>query len=660
MKKSLLFFLSVSLILVTALFRPTTSFAGNDWRPVTPEEMQLKADQISKNADAAILFSETYIDDSDQVGVTYSEYVRIKVFTDRGIEEASNRHLLYTSRERIKDVKGRTIKPDGTIVELKKEDVFDKSLLKVSHGQVFEKTFTLPAVTPGSIIEYRYRRISDDNSPRFKVELQQDFFAKEVKIYIKPFQNSESAGMRWITFNLMPDQKIESPKKEGSWIVIKASNLAGLREEPYMPPSRTRKAWGVLWYTRQDSVAPDKFWASLGDTRLGEYFKEFVGHNKEIKKIVPTIVNQNDDAQTKERKLAQYVQHEIHNTTVGGSDEILVKRKDINGADDVLKAKLGDPDYINLLYISMLQAAGIDAHVAFAYSRSEDVFRKDLTDLFQVLEMDILVAVKSPDGKYTFLDPGTAFAPFGYISWDKQWVSALVMDKKQTEFVDVPLLKAEANATIRSAEVGLESNGDLVGKGDVQYTGTEGISLKRDLYEKSPESQPEEWRKHFAETVPNFTSKDEKIENVSDSDKPLIARFDMRIPSYASKTGKRLLLQPAVFTRGQKAFFPASDRVQDIYFHYPWYEKDHVEFTLPQGYTVEELPQPIVLDAKAAVYKQSFKVQGNKLIFDRELNVELTLVPVKLYGALKNFFDEVYKADQYTISLKQASANQEK
>src|SRR5262249_52686154 len=154
--------------------------------------------------------------------------------------------------------------------------------------------FKLPAVTPGAIIEYRYRRQSDD-VPRFRIDLQQDFFAREVKIYVKPFQSNESAGMQWVTFNLKQSQKIEAPKKEGAWIVIKATNLDGLREEPYMPPSRTRKLWGMLWYTRNESVNPDKYWASIGQGQVGDILRDYIGHNKEIKKAVATIVAPSDD-----------------------------------------------------------------------------------------------------------------------------------------------------------------------------------------------------------------------------------------------------------------------------------------------------------------------------------------------------------------------------
>src|SRR5947209_436266 len=96
MKRIVVYSFIICLTLASFVFTPRQTRAfGEDWRPVTPDELKLTAAQVSPDADAAILFSETYIDDSDQGGITFSEYVRIKVFTDRGVEQAANRSVHF-------------------------------------------------------------------------------------------------------------------------------------------------------------------------------------------------------------------------------------------------------------------------------------------------------------------------------------------------------------------------------------------------------------------------------------------------------------------------------------------------------------------------------------------------------------------------------------
>ena len=112
------------------LFVTPPSFAGDEWRAVDPAELALKTPSVDKDADAEALFWEVRLDDSQPEEFSLKNYLRIKVFTERGKESQSKVDLPYLASSRIKDIAARVIKPDGTIVELKKEDVFDKTIVK--------------------------------------------------------------------------------------------------------------------------------------------------------------------------------------------------------------------------------------------------------------------------------------------------------------------------------------------------------------------------------------------------------------------------------------------------------------------------------------------------------------------------------------------------
>src|ERR1044071_4932825 len=109
----------------------TPALAGENWKPVDPAELGLKAPAVEKEADAEAIFWEVYIDDSQPYELSLKNYVRIKVFNERGRDSQSKIELPYYGNYQIKDVAARVIKADGTIVELKKEDVFDRTVVKV-------------------------------------------------------------------------------------------------------------------------------------------------------------------------------------------------------------------------------------------------------------------------------------------------------------------------------------------------------------------------------------------------------------------------------------------------------------------------------------------------------------------------------------------------
>ena len=69
--------------------------AGDDWRPVTPEELASKTPVVEKDADAEAIFWEVRIDDSHPAELSLKNYIRIKIFTDRGRESQSKIDLPY-------------------------------------------------------------------------------------------------------------------------------------------------------------------------------------------------------------------------------------------------------------------------------------------------------------------------------------------------------------------------------------------------------------------------------------------------------------------------------------------------------------------------------------------------------------------------------------
>jgi hypothetical protein len=61
----------------------------------------------------------------------------------------------FESEGNIVNIRARTIRPDGSIANFDGK-VFDKSIAKHKEHKYLAKTFTLPDVQVGNIIEYSY------------------------------------------------------------------------------------------------------------------------------------------------------------------------------------------------------------------------------------------------------------------------------------------------------------------------------------------------------------------------------------------------------------------------------------------------------------------------------------------------------------------------
>src|SRR5262249_36306362 len=114
---------------------------------------------VDKDAAAEAIFWEIAIEDT--VGdyglqANWSHYIRIKGFTPLGGEGQSKGENPYLQGTEVKNIAARTIKPNGQIVELQSNAINDRTLIKASGLKYKAKSFVLPGVEPGSIIEYRW------------------------------------------------------------------------------------------------------------------------------------------------------------------------------------------------------------------------------------------------------------------------------------------------------------------------------------------------------------------------------------------------------------------------------------------------------------------------------------------------------------------------
>ena len=161
---------SLLAVLCLVLLASAPALAGSDdWRPIDPADLALKAPIVEKDADAEAIFWEIRVADELEAGSSrkvLNHYIRIKIFTDRGRESQSRIDITYFSGSSIKDVAARTIKPDGSIVEIKKEDVLERTIVKAGGLKLKAKSFAMPGVEPGAIIEYRWREVWDRSEER--------------------------------------------------------------------------------------------------------------------------------------------------------------------------------------------------------------------------------------------------------------------------------------------------------------------------------------------------------------------------------------------------------------------------------------------------------------------------------------------------------------
>jgi hypothetical protein len=648
------------------LFFSITTLAGDEWKPVTPEEIAQKTPTVEPDADAEALFWEVYVADEadgNSSQTVLRHYLRIKIFTEKGREDNSKVDIPFGKISgsdvniRIKDIAARTIKPDGSIIELEPKDIFEREIIKANRLKIKAKSFAFPGIEIGAIVEYRWKEIRGDSLSFYeRLQLAREIPVHQVKYHVKPLSiPGFPYGMRIQAFN---GQNTPFVKEKDGYYLTTLSNVPSFKEEPKMPPENAVRPWLLIYYAEDRTLEPEKFWQEHGKA-VYDAHKSQMKVTDEVKKAAAEAVGNATEPLQKVELIFNYVRHQIKNVyddTSGMTAEQIKKLKENRNASDTLKRGSGDWHDIDMLFAAMTTSAGFEVRVGNLPRRTEMNFSRNLTNSYFMQAENIAVKVGET---WKFFSPSNRYIPFGMLGWEQEGQPTLISDSKKPMWVETPISPTEKSMEKRSGKFKLLEDGTLEGEGRIEFSGHVGAFHKEYNDDDSPAQRLQTLRNLIKTMILGSAEMtDSTIENVTDPDQPFIYTFKVRIPGYANRTGKRLFFQPNVFDRNSKPLFNSGIRKNDVFINYPWSESDDISIELPPQYQLENPDAPrLVKDGEGISSDEiaiSFTKDGKFLYYKRKFSFGhngLIYFPAKSYLNLKNLFDAFHKADSHTMTL---------
>lgn len=630
--------------------------AADDWLPVPPEDLALKDNPKGSGADSMILYRESVINASES---TLREYVRIKIFTAQGARQGDVSISYERSQSSIRDIRARTIRPNGEIINFE-GSTYDKTVIKGAGVHFLEKTFSLPNVEPGSIIEYKYVEQYDRSRYiNMAWSVQLNSFTRLARFSIKPDRTAGSPPL-FFRQNNLPSNTAPSAQPDGSY-TLEVRDLPGLEEEPYMPPEDTLRARVEFFY--RDRFVPNKetteqYWNRIGKA-WSKDLDEFVKKKGALSAEVGAVCSPGDSAETKLRKLyarAQRIRNLAFEEAKSKKEEKQENLKANDNAEDVLKHGYGTSRNVNSLFVGLARAAGFQATEIFTVPRSSGVFTPDIQDANQLTNE--LVWVRA-EGKEYFLDPGARYFPFGMLPWMETGVQGLRLDNNKPEIAGPPLPPSSQAVLMRRADLEMDEDGVLKGKLQVDFSGLRGAMQRRDEREEDEAGRRNNFEEQIKHWLPNDSTFDvATISNWEDINLPVHVEGTVQIPAHATFAGHRVLIPLSLFEAPQARFFQPAQRVNDIYFHYPYEEVDEINLRVPPGYRIEILPPQRRVSPGVLFYEISASQDGGAVHVRRHLAVEGVMIPVKYYASLRTFFTSVKSNDEEQIVLQRTDVAQ--
>jgi transglutaminase-like putative cysteine protease len=647
----LLMGLSLFLLLAVSVAQAST------FQLVSADELKMTSEPMAPGAPAILLFHQV---DRDDNGRTSHEdnYFRVKILTEEGRKYADVEIPFSKQGGGITGIRARTIKPDGTIVNFDGK-VFEKTIVKAKGVRYLAKTFTLPDIQVGGIIEYYYTEDLREYS-LFESHwiLSEDLFTKRAQFSLKPYKSSfqNNFMLRWSWQRLPPGSE---PKQGPDGIVrMEATNIPAFQTEDFMPPANELKSRVDFVY--EDDLTdrdPEKYWKHIGK-KSNDYLESFLGKRKAMDAAVAEIVSSGDAPEVKLRKIYDRVQS-IRNTSYEVQktmqEEKRAKEKPVENVEELWKRGYGNGTQLTWLFLALARSAGFEAYGCWVSDRREYFF---VPQTMESRKLNSNVVVVKLNGKDVYFDPGAAFTPFGMLTWSETGTQGLRLDKDGGSWIRTTLPQSSESKIVRNARLKLNGDtGDLEGKLTITYAGLEGMYPRLENRNADEVERKKFLEQELKEQIP--AAAEVELTNKPDwanSEAPLVAEFDVKIPGWASSAGKRAVVPVGIFTAAEKRIFEHANRVHPIYFRYPFEKADDITIELPSGWQTSSMPKPQAQDGHVIVY--NLKVEDNKgsLHLTRKLSVDVLILEEKYYAALRNFFQIVRSGDEEQIVLQPGTA----
>lgn len=633
---------------------PRLATAAPWWKPVDPAELALKDNPSQPGALAMILYRN--VDHNDLVG-SETVYQRVKIFKEEGRRYGDVQVPFFKERyDAIEDVHGRTIHPDGSVVEFSGqvlERVFERR-----RGEKYQvKTFALPDVTPGSVIEYQYTLRWQVTAPGMfsygnwfwardsEWVVQQELFMKKGHFFFRPAASDKFAiSVRTVALPANA-RLVHHPGDDTGTMDVE--DVPAYEEEEYMPPENEVRARVNFFYDLKDMSDPDRFWREQAKGWQSNA-QEFMS-GRAARRQLAAITSPSDNAEAKLHKIYDYVQS-LNNLSYGATREVKEPNKSI---EDVINHKYGHRTELNRLFVALAREAGIDATLVRVPGRDSLLFHKDWPSI-HVLNLEFVLVHNA--GGDLYLNPGTYACPFGTILWEETAAYGLKMDKNPPAFIQIPVPDPSASQFKTASQMVLDSDGTLAGDVELTLTGQAALDQRIPATMKDAKGRSN----MMVDLLKGWISTGADVElikvNSWEASTPLVATFKVSIPNFATTTGHRAIFRNTLMAGAYKNPFVPARRIYPIRMEFPFERVDDLTITLPKGVDVESLPKPVTGKNGLGELTTQYVNENGALHLTREFRLVGMFMDTEYYPAVRTYFQTLQTNANEPIVLKLAAA----
>ncbi len=583
-----------------------------------------------------------------RVSQTYSSLEvegRIKLLTQEG-KKYGEVEVPHNDFVRLVSFEGRTVLPDGRVVPLPKDAVFEQ---KVSGQRNWsETTATFPALEPGAILDYRYE-LRFESIAHLDPWYFQDAIPtlhSEITYYVP----SDVAAAPWGRASF--GAKFQSHQRRtarGTEFKVWMDDLPPIPDEPEAFPFEDLSSRFLLLPTSINSGGAGRYllfddWKATCNV-LDSYYADVLHRDDAVRAKAREIARAaGDDPEARARALFAFVRDSISTAPVLG-----VVPVGGGTLDDRLEAQRADSAGKALMLQTMLDAAGVVGDLVWAADRRYG--RVDLEVANPNWFEKVLVRVEL-GGRDVFLDPSDPGNGFGYLDADLEGMDSLVYSRRKPEKIELPSRPWESNTRHATLALRVGDDGAVSGTGRLDLEGHDGAAWL--LAQGSSADRRDALTDYLKKRFSGFEVSD--VEVTEDLDAPRIELTWSLAQREEDVLGDQVEVVPSrpLGPISQRFTLAPADRLTPVLLPFADRDEEKVTVSWPRGWRADVVPESSSFSSGAGSFTTEVSVEdgGQRLVYSRRFDTrEREFVGREAYAALRDLYAAVEKSDAEKLLL---------
>ena len=640
---------------VAALFPSSSAFASKDSVPDwVKSALAQPGGNYSSETSAVVLLDETTLTvGNDGKAVEHHRHV-VKILRPNGREQASV-EVPYDKDSKILSLHVWSVGPDGREYAMKDNEILDQG--PPGEGNFFFddriKVANAPGRDPGGVVAYEY----EQRRPPYDHEATW-FFQDDIPHLNQSFTLELPANFSYVSVWAHHDQMkaMDLEKQRYRW-ELASTPAIDLKRVPMSPDLEGLMGRMIVHYGPVGTPLLGT-WQGVGEG-YDEISRDRLAATPDIAAKASALTAGKTDFYDKTEAITEFVQKQIR---------YFVIEKGIGGiqphpAGEIFKNRFGDCKDKATLLSAMLSSVGVHSVIVLVDSRrgvvdpeapssrgNHAIGAIEIPKGYDSSKLRSTVVAKS-GRRYLIVDPTSEKTPFGQLEADLQGGFGVLVEGKDSEVIELPVLSPELNTVRRSAVFQLQADGSLKGKVTENRFG-DLSSYRRTLYSEGDAKEQKSFiDRSLSQDFGSFQVAEFKVENVESLNKDLTTTFSLSADRFARTMGALLMVRPRVLG-SEGLSIDRKPRLVPIDLKQSMQAKDDFTIEIPEGYTIDEIPDPVKLDVGFASYESSSKVDGNTLHYTRTYTVRQVSLPAARYADVQKLAMAIDLDEQSNVVLK--------